>query len=86
MSAIPSDLDNIYRDTKALSKKLFDRKGVRVAPATLNTLRTRGGGPPFRKFGRIPLYRLKEALDWVDARMSMLRHSTSETDTHQSNN
>ncbi len=47
-----------------------------LSPATLETLRSRGGGPTFVKLGRRVVYR-KEDLDmWLDARR---QKSTSET-------
>lgn len=54
--------------------------GFPVTEATLATKATRGGGPPFRLFGRIPLYRWGEALAWAEARLSPPRNSTSEGD------
>lgn len=39
-----------------------------VAKATLDSMRTRGGGPTFKKFGRLVRYE-KAALDaWIDSR------------------
>ena len=46
---------------------------VGLAPATLTTLRTRGGGPPFVKLGRRVFYRVQDLRAWRDAR---LRSST----------
>jgi hypothetical protein len=54
--------------------------GYPVSEATLATMATRGGGPPFHKFGPRPLYRWGDALDWARARLSPLMHSTSEID------
>lgn len=45
---------------------------------TLAKLATIGGGPPFVKFGRFPLYRPGDLTAWAEARMSKLVHSTSE--------
>jgi hypothetical protein len=52
--------------------------GFPVRPATLATKATRGGGPAFRLFGKKPLYRWGDALDWARSRLSAPRRSTSE--------
>jgi len=55
--------------------------GYPVRPKTLSTLATRGGGPPYHKFGRTVLYRWSDALAWGEARLSPLRWSSSERPT-----
>lgn len=52
--------------------------GYPVTESTLATKATRGGGPPFRRFGMIPLYRWGDALDWAHGRMSPPVCSTAE--------
>ncbi|MEM7151312.1 MAG: DNA-binding protein [Myxococcota bacterium] len=42
---------------------------VGLAPATLNTLRSRGGGPPYLKLGRRVFYRAADLRAWRDARL-----------------
>jgi hypothetical protein len=54
--------------------------GYPVARATLATRASRGGGPPFRRFGRVPLYRWGDLLAWAESRLSAPMHSTSEAD------
>jgi hypothetical protein len=54
--------------------------GYPVARATLATRASRGGGPPFRRFGRVPLYRWGDLLDWAEGRLSPPMRSTSEAD------
>jgi hypothetical protein len=44
--------------------------GFPVSGATLATKATRGGGPPYRLFGRRPLYRWADALEWARGRLS----------------
>jgi len=39
---------------------------------------TRGGGPPYRTFGRTVLYKWSEALGWAESRLSAPRRTTSE--------
>lgn len=41
---------------------------LRLAPATLETRRSIGGGPPYIKFGSRRLYRLEDLAAWVDSR------------------
>ncbi len=53
--------------------------GFKVAKQTLATKATRGGGPPFRSFGRRPLYRWGDALAWVESRTTPPKMSTSDT-------
>lgn len=40
-----------------------------LAVATLTTLRSRGGGPPFIKYGRAVRYRAEDLRAWRDARI-----------------
>ncbi|MEM7480301.1 MAG: helix-turn-helix domain-containing protein [Acidobacteriota bacterium] len=39
-----------------------------LAPATLETLRSRGGGPPFVKLGRRVVYRREDLDVWLEDR------------------
>ena len=55
--------------------------GFPIAPATLATKAVRGGGPPFRYFGRIPLYAWGPGLAWANSRLSPPVASTSEATT-----
>ena len=50
-----------------------------VPAATLETKRTRGGGPPFIKQGKRVLYRRRALLEWMDGFDE--RTSTSDTGT-----
>jgi hypothetical protein len=52
--------------------------GYPVRPATLASMATRGGGPPYRLFGRVPLYHWGEALAWAEDRTTAPRRSSSE--------
>jgi hypothetical protein len=52
--------------------------GYPTAAATLATKAVRGGGPPFRYFGRIPLYAWGDGLAWAQNRLSPPFASTSE--------
>ena len=52
--------------------------GFPTQPATLATKATRGGGPPFQKYGSRVLYRWGSTLDWAQSRLSPPINSTSE--------
>jgi hypothetical protein len=54
--------------------------GYPVKPKTLATKATRGGGPPYRLFGRRALYRWGDALAWAQDQLSAPRGNTSEQD------
>jgi len=54
------------------------RRAARIlglSPATLATLRSRGGGPPYCKLGRAVRYRVADLRAWRDARLE--RHTGS---------
>ena len=55
-----------------------ERHGIPCAPKTLAKLAVVGGGPPFRKAGRVPLYELRDLDDWAEAKLSRPVRSTSE--------
>jgi hypothetical protein len=76
---IPEDPDTLLR--REATAKALTEKGYPVSGKTLSTKATRGGGPPFRSFGRIPLYRWGDALMWAESKMTPPRHSTSASDT-----
>lgn len=52
--------------------------GYPVSQATLATKATRGGGPPYQRFGRKPLYRWGSSLAWAQSKLSATRTSSSE--------
>jgi hypothetical protein len=52
--------------------------GYPMSAATLATKASRGGGPAYRRFGRVPLYRWADLLAWAQGRLSGPRHNTSE--------
>jgi hypothetical protein len=52
--------------------------GIPCSPATLAKYATIGGGPPFRKAGKFPIYSRDDLDAWAKARLGKLVHSTSE--------
>jgi hypothetical protein len=81
MSMIPTNQDALLR-RKQVADALTEA-GYPVTRATLATKATRGGGPPFRLFGRTPLYRWADALRWAEGRLTPPRRSTSEADVER---
>jgi hypothetical protein len=70
---------NSVLQTEPLAQALTNQ-GYRTSPATLATMRSRGGGPPYRRWGRIPVYTWGDALKWAQDRLGEPRCSTSEED------
>jgi hypothetical protein len=56
------------------------RAGIPVAPSTLATMVCRGGGPKYKRFGRVPLYRAADLLAWLEEKLLPPVRSTSELD------
>jgi hypothetical protein len=81
MASIPNNPDVLLR-RKALAEAL-SAYGVPITATTLATRATRGGGPPYRKYRRVPLYRWGDALAWFEASLSPPRCSTSEGDQRE---
>lgn len=77
--AIPNDPETLLRRTGAATA--LTAAGYPTSPATLATKATRGGGPPFRRYGRIPLYQWGDLLDRARSRLSGPIHTTTELDT-----
>jgi hypothetical protein len=67
----------IFLRRKQASAYLRDRYGLERAPATLAKLAVIGGGPPFRRLNRIPLYTPADLDKWVASKLSGRMHSTS---------
>jgi hypothetical protein len=68
--------DTPFRRAEAAA--YLTRLGYPTATATLAKLASTGGGPTFRSFGRVPLYRPEDLLAWAESRTSAPRRSTSD--------
>jgi hypothetical protein len=79
MMPVPEDPDTLLTRAK-LAERLTER-GFPVKAKTLSTKASRGGGPAYQLFGRKPLYRWGDALDWATKRLSKPVRSTSEIET-----
>ena len=66
--------------TRSKTADALTEAGFPVKEATLATMATRGGGPPYQRFGSRALYRWGDALLWAKGRLSAPRCSTSEGD------
>src|SRR5689334_126415 len=75
-SSIPDSPDALLR--RDATAAALTAAGYKTAPGTLATKATRGGGPPYRLFGRIPLYRWGDAVAWAESRLSKPVRNTSE--------
>lgn len=73
---LPDGLDTLL--TRVQLAAALTEAGFPIAGATLSTMATRGGGPPFQKFSVRAVYRWGPALEWARGRLSPSRHSTSE--------
>lgn len=75
---IPDDPNALL--TRKAAAAVLNAAGYPVAEKTLATKATRGGGPPFAKFGPRALYRWSDALRWAQSRLGPPIGSTSEAD------
>ncbi len=78
---IPSDPDTKLRRRETADA--LSASGYPTAPATLSTMASRGGGPPYVTYGKAVLYRWGDALAWAQSRLSAPRRSTSEADEQE---
>jgi hypothetical protein len=67
-----------YLNRRAASEYLLATWGLRRSVNYLAKLAVVGGGPPFRKGGRNPLYTTDDLDDWAQSKIGPLVRSTSE--------
>ena len=63
--------------TRREAARLLQSYGLRTTPASLATMATRGGGPPYFKIGKLCMYRLSDLEEWMSRRCTGLMDSTS---------
>jgi hypothetical protein len=68
-----------YKRRRAAAQYLQDNYGFGTA-ASLAKYAVTGGGPSFRKVGRMVLYEVPELDRWAQAKMSGPMRSTSDTE------
>lgn len=81
---VPHDPNALLTRERAASA--LTALGYTISPKTLAGMATRGGGPPYVRFGRRALYRWADVLDWARAKTSPPSRSTSEADARRSAN
>jgi hypothetical protein len=77
-NSIPNTPDALL--TRIRTAEALTEAGFPVKATTLATKATRGGGPPFSKFGLRVLYRWDSALAWAKGRLTAPHCSSSEQD------
>jgi len=82
VTSIPAMADSRLR--RIQTAEALTAAGYPTSPATLATMATRGGGPPYQLYGRVPVYRWSDALAWAEARLSLPVRSTAEADVARS--
>ena len=60
------------------ARYIRENHGIPCSPATLAKYACLGGGPPFRKAGKFPIYSRKDLEAWANQRLGKLVRSTSE--------
>ena len=69
-------MDREFLTRKEAADRLTKR-GLRTSPNTLQKYATTGGGPPYRRYGHLAVYRAPEVDAWAEAKLSAPRTSTS---------
>jgi hypothetical protein len=77
---MPPDLNPDMMLTRDAAAEALKAAGYPVAPKTLATKATRGGGPPYAVFCGRALYRWSDLLTWARATARAPRRSTAEAD------
>ena len=73
---IPTDPD-VLLSRKATAEALSEA-GYPMAWTTLETMACRGGGPPYRRYGKSTLYRWGDALSWAQNKAGAPRCTAAE--------
>jgi hypothetical protein len=69
--------EKVFLNRKQASDRLKAR-GLKIEPTTLAKYATTGGGPPFQKWSRTPVYDPEMLDQWAEQRLGALRHSSSD--------
>lgn len=77
------DYDPDARLSRVQTAEALTRAGFPIAASTLAAMVVRGGGPPFSLWGRFPLYRWGDTLEWAQQRLSTPRRTTAEADAQR---
>jgi hypothetical protein len=63
--------------TRDATAAALTESGFPTSSKTLATMATRGGGPPFHRYGPRVLYRWSDALGWAEQRLGPAQQSTA---------
>jgi hypothetical protein len=80
---IPHNPDALLR--REDTAEALTASGYPTKAKTLATKATRGGGPPYRKYGPWPLYRWGDSLAWAESRLSEPRCNSSDVNAPSPN-
>jgi hypothetical protein len=84
LSKAPANKQERLRRRVAAAEYIQSRWGIPCAPKSLAKWAVTGGGPEFRKAGRIPLYPQDALDDWAQSKLGPRVRSTSElSEAHQ---
>jgi hypothetical protein len=64
MTTMPEDLETLL--TRRQLADALTKAGFPTSPATLATKASRGGGPPYQRYGPRAMYRWNSALQWAN--------------------
>jgi hypothetical protein len=78
MSEDPIPTDPQAKLTRKKLAAALTTAGFKTAPQTLATLASRGGGPPYRVWGRFAVYEWGDGLKWAEAMLKAERRTASE--------
>jgi len=81
ISSQPMALPNFLRRADA-ARYIREVYGIPCVATTLAKYACEGGGPPFRKAGRFPVYSRADLDAWARQRLGRLVRSTSELRRH----
>jgi len=73
---IPKDPDALLGRKETATA--LTEAGYPIAAETLTTMASRGGGPPYQRFGPRALYRWANSLAWARSRSSAPRRTAAE--------
>lgn len=75
-------MDPDTRLTRYETARLLTQNGFPIKEKTLSTLASRGGGPPFQKFGNRVLHRWGDSISWAQNRLSQFVSRSSDFNHH----
>jgi hypothetical protein len=81
----PQSRDPVSLLSRVAIAEALTESGYPIKAKTLATMATRGGGPPYRKWSKVALYRWDDALQWAQARLTDPHVTTSARDVSAKN-